>query len=91
MQGNTGSKEYGPKSGRIRHTEEFKREAVAQFAERGHSVTSVEKRIGMSSKSLYDWVKKFGDEPDTSAADALEIKRLKAEQRREHGGQANAG
>lgn len=69
-------------SGRIRYTEEFKREAVAQVTDRGHSVTSVAKRIGVSSKSLYDWVKLFGDEPDTTAADASEIKRLKAELRR---------
>ena len=69
-------------SGRIRYTEEFKREAVAQVTERGHSVTSVAKRIGVSSKSLYDWVKQFGDAPDASAADASEIKRLKAELRR---------
>ena len=40
-------------SGRIRYTEEFKREAVAQVTERGHSVTSVAQRIGVSSKSLY--------------------------------------
>lgn len=69
-------------SGRIRYTEEFKREAVAQVTDRGHSVTSVAKRIGVSSKSLYDWVKQFGDAPDTSVADASEIKRLKAELRR---------
>ena len=36
-------------SGRIRYTEEFKREAVAQVTERGHSATSVAKRIGVSS------------------------------------------
>ena len=32
-------------SGRIRYTEEFKREAVAQVTERGHSVTSVAQGI----------------------------------------------
>jgi len=69
-------------SGRIRYTEEFKREAVVQVTERGHSVTSVAKRIGVSSKSLCDWVTLFGDEPDTRAAEASEIKRLKAELRR---------
>ena len=36
--------------GRIRYTEEFKREAVAQVTERGYSATSVAKRIGVSSK-----------------------------------------
>lgn len=61
-------------SGRIRYTEEFKREAVAQVTDRGHSVTSVAKRIGVASKSLYAYVKLFGDEPDASAADVSEIK-----------------
>lgn len=56
-------------SGRIRYTEEFKLEAVA-------------KRIGVSSKSFYDWVKQFGDTPDTSRENAAEIRRLKAELRR---------
>ena len=69
-------------SGRIRYTEEFKREAVAQVTDRGHSVTSVAKRIGVSSKSLYDWVKQFGDAPDKSQEDAAEIRRLKAELKR---------
>lgn len=69
-------------SGRIRYTDEFKRAAVVQVTERGHSATSVAKRIGVSSKSLYDWVKQFGDAPDKSAADASKIKRLKADLRR---------
>lgn len=60
-----------------RYTEEFKREAVAQVTTRGHSVTSVAKRIGVSSKSMYDWVNLFGGAPDTRVADAQEIKRLK--------------
>tara|TARA_R110002051_G_scaffold85849_1_gene151216 strand:- start:459 stop:710 length:252 start_codon:yes stop_codon:yes gene_type:complete len=69
-------------SGRIRYREEFKREAVAQVTTRGHSMTSVAKRIGVSSKSLYDWVKLIGGEPDTRASEASKIKRLKAEFRR---------
>lgn len=68
--------------GQVRYTEEFKREAVAQVTDRGHSVTLVAKRIGVSSNSLYDWVKLFGDAPDTSEADASEIKRLKSELKR---------
>lgn len=32
-------------SGRVRYTEEFKREAAAQVINRGHSVTSIAKRI----------------------------------------------
>ena len=48
-------------SGRIRYTDEFKRATVVQVTEHGHSATSVAKRIGVSSKSPYDWMKQFGD------------------------------
>ena len=70
--------------GRIRFTEEFKLGAVAQVTDKGHSVTSVAGRLGVSTKSLYDWVKRYGNPLDTSAgsADTGEIKRLKAELRR---------
>jgi len=70
--------------GRIRYTEEFKMGAVAQVTDKGHSVTSVAGRLGVSTKSLYDWVKRYGGEPDMSAgsADAAEVKRLKAELKR---------
>ena len=47
-------------STRIRYTEEFKREAVSQVIDRGHSVGSVAARLGISTKSLYDWKKRFG-------------------------------
>ena len=59
-------------SGRIRYTEEFKREAVVQVTERGHSATPVAKRLGVSSKSLYDWVKRFGDDPSKNGEDVAE-------------------
>ena len=70
--------------GRIRYTEEFKLGAVAQVTDKGHSVTSVAGRLGVSTKSLYDWVKRYGDAPDPAgnSAEQGEIKRLKAELRR---------
>ena len=69
---------------RDRYTEELKLGAVAQATDKGHSVTSVAGRHGVSTKSLYDWVKRYGNELDTpgSSAEADEIKRLKAELRR---------
>lgn len=70
--------------GRIRYTEEFKLGAMAQVTDKGHSVTSVGGRLGVSTKSLYDWVKRYGEAPDRtgSSAELGEIKRLKAELRR---------
>ena len=67
--------------GRIRYTEEFKLGAVAQVTDRGHSVMSVAARLGVSTKSLYDWVKRYGGQADdvVVSADTAEIKRLKAE------------
>ena len=40
-----------------RYPEEFKIEAVKQVTERGHGVVDVAKRLGMSDKSLYLWVR----------------------------------
>lgn len=42
---------------------------VAQVTDRGHSATSVAKRLGVSSKSLYHWVRQFGDTPDKGSED----------------------
>jgi len=41
-------------------------------------------RLGVSTKSLYDWVKRYGDVSDKTenSAEQGEIKRLKAELRR---------
>ena len=70
--------------GRVRYTEEFKLGAVAQVTDKGHSVTSVAGRLGVSTKSLYDWVKLYGDQQSkqTGSAERDEIRRLKSELRR---------
>ena len=66
----------------IRYTEEFKRDAVAQVTDRGYSVKDVSDRLGISTKSLYDWKAVYHkSEPELQhdAAQATEIRRLKAE------------
>ena len=40
-----------------RYTPEFKDEAVRQVIERGYSVSEISERPGVSSHSLYKWVK----------------------------------
>ena len=68
----------------IRYTAEFKRDAVAQVKERGYSVKEVSERLGICTKSLYDWIKEFHTpEPDTTDSEQdKENRRLKAELRR---------
>ena len=41
----------------IRYTAEFKAEAIKQITERGHDVADVAQRLGVSTKSLYKWIK----------------------------------
>jgi transposase len=43
-----------------RYTEEFKIEAVRQVTDRGYSVTEVADRLGVTTHSLYAWLKKHG-------------------------------
>ena len=67
----------------IRYTDEFKRDAVAQVKERGYSVQDVSERLGICTKSLYDWIGKFHHSaPEPKSEDVGEIRRLKAELRR---------
>ena len=40
-----------------RFTEEFKIQAVKQVVEHGYSVASVAERLGVTSSSLYNWIK----------------------------------
>ena len=62
-----------------RYPEEFKIEAVRQITDRGYSVADVSRRLGVTTYSLYAWVKKYGPETPhfQQKADAnVEIKRL---------------
>ena len=42
-----------------RYTEEFKQAAVKQVIERQFSVAEVAERLGVSSHSIYAWIKQF--------------------------------
>ena len=68
-----------------RYTEEFKVEEVRQVIDRGHSVVQVAARLGITSHSLYAWVKKY-DQParerQGQKSAASELRRVQAELRR---------
>ena len=74
--------------GKQRFTEEFKKEAIGQVLDRGYSVKEVAERLGVSTHSLYIWLKKDSRYGKTSKsekeADDLkkEVARLKAELKR---------
>jgi transposase len=71
-----------------RYTDEFKTEAVGQILERGYSVKEVSERIGVSTHSLYNWIKADPRNPESFKAVrknddlAAENARLKAELKR---------
>lgn len=68
-----------------RYPEEFKIEAVKQVTERGHPVGEVAIRLGVSAKSMSDWIKRYSvPQPERAElqGQAAEIRRLKAELRR---------
>ncbi|MCV2356004.1 transposase [Paucibacter sp. B2R-40] len=72
---------------RARYAPEFKAEAVKQVTERGHGVVEVAKRLGISDKSLYLWVRQAKDQdsgPAATEAASLrsEMAKLKAELKR---------
>ena len=68
-----------------RYPEEFKIQAIKQVTGQGRTITSVAERLGVSYKSLHDWVQKYS-KPDadrqTDAVQLAEIKKLKAELKR---------
>ena len=66
----------------ISYTEELKRDAVFQVTDRGYSVKEVSVRLGVSTKSLHDWIKQF-KKPESvrlkESDEAGENRRLKVE------------
>jgi len=68
-----------------RYTDEFKIEAVRQVTDRGFKVAEVAERLGVTTYSLYAWVRKFGKPEVVQRAEldqSAEIRRLKSELRR---------
>jgi len=67
--------------GKPRFSEDFKQDAVHQIVVRGYPVKEVSDRLGVSTHSLYAWMKKFSPEAGSKAKDAQseEIRRLKRE------------
>jgi transposase len=62
-------------------TEDFRLDAIKQITERGHSVADVSKRLGVSTHSLYSWMKRYAVSPAIAVKDdqTAEIRRLKQE------------
>ena len=68
-----------------RYTEEFKIEAVKQITERNYPIGEVAKRLGCTTKSLYNWLERFGNKNPhyrEITDQQKEIRELKAKLRR---------
>ena len=68
-----------------RYTEEFRIEAVKQVTEQGHRIADVASRLGVTTHSMYAWVKRYGvpeHERLTRQDQTHEIRRLKSELKR---------
>ena len=52
--------------GKAGFTEDFKIDAIKQITERGHSVADVSRRLGVSTHSLYGWIKRHSGLPTLS-------------------------
>jgi|TARA_B110000438_G_scaffold295557_1_gene338734 transposase len=65
-----------PMSGK-RYTEEFEIEAVKQLTEGGYPVGEVAQRLGVTTKSLYDWNARYGkssaDYQDVWVSDVIKM------------------
>lgn len=68
-----------------RYPEEFKIEAAKQVTNRGYKISDVASRLGITTKSLYAWVKRYGEpsnEHKALAEQQAELRQLKAQLRR---------
>lgn len=68
-----------------RYPEDFKIEAVRQVTDRGYKVSEVAQRLGVTVKSLHDWISKYGSSSNNHQAitsQQEEIRKLKADLRR---------
>ena len=67
--------------GHPRFTEDFKTDAIKQVTERGYSIADVSQRLGVSTHSLYAWIKRQAGSPGLAVKDdqSAEIRRLKQE------------
>ena len=68
-----------------RYPEEFKIEAVKQVTDRGYKVGEVARRLGVTPKSMNEWIKRYGDsgaQHQEITAQQAELRRLKADLRR---------
>lgn len=71
---------------RVRYPAEFKAGAVPRATERVHEVVDAAKRLGMSDKSLYLWVRLAKDRARPGSGETAQLKaevsRLKADLKR---------
>ena len=68
-----------------RYPEEFKIEAIKQVTEKGYSVAKVATRLGMTTHSLYAWIKRYDQVQSKATKDkdsTVELARLKKELQR---------
>ena len=67
---------------RQKFSAEFRAEAIKQVTERGYSVADVSQRLGVSTKSLYLWLRKAKGLNKQKDGSQAEIARLKSELKR---------
>ncbi|CCK75184.1 Transposase IS3/IS911 family [Oleispira antarctica RB-8] len=67
-----------------RYNEEFKIAAVKQVTEGGYSIADVAKRLGITTKSLYNWRDRYGENAQVyqEKQSSSDVRKLKAELKR---------